>query len=377
MIIIHVAREPYTGVWSIMKALAEAQQAAGASVHLGLFLTPTWPYHEELTKGSIPYWMAPTPAVFGTAAFVFHTVFLSPLNSWIARVQRTSPGETIVLHFHNAWLSGAFVSQRIARDGIRQIVTFHGFAGQGALRVQPIRRTIHRALAGKLLKANCILTSVDAKNPIAVEELLGISRNAFHVIPNGVSIPIYQRRPFQSGLPLNVGHVGLLVEEKGWRITAEAVSLLYRSGIPVSLTIAGFGPDEGRVREWCTRHSEFARFLGSVPDAANRVIPELDVLVLPSQLEGLPMVILESMAAGVVVLATPVGGVPSLIQDGVNGILITRDSSDIAARIQQLALDQELVQAIGAEAAGTVVREFTIDKVRSRYQLLYDGVLSK
>jgi glycosyltransferase involved in cell wall biosynthesis len=107
------------------------------------------------------------------------------------------------------------------------------------------------------------------------------------------------------------------------------------------------------------------------------VIPELDVLVLPSQLEGLPMVILESMAAGVVVLATPVGGVPSLIQDGVNGILITRDSSNIAARIQQLALDQDLVQAIGAEAAGTVVREFTIDKVRSRYQLLYDGVLSK
>jgi glycosyltransferase involved in cell wall biosynthesis len=89
------------------------------------------------------------------------------------------------------------------------------------------------------------------------------------------------------------------------------------------------------------------------------------------------MVILESMAAGVVVLATPVGGVPSLIQDGVNGILITRDSSNIAARIQQLALDQDLVQAIGAEAAGTVAREFTIDKVRSRYQLLYDGVLSK
>jgi hypothetical protein len=186
LVVLHVARAPHTGVWSVIKTLATAQQSAGAVVYLGLFLPLDWPYHDELAHLGVPFFTGTSPGIFGTAAFAYHTLRPGCLRSWIAQVQRTHPGALVAVHYHNAWLSGAFLSPRLSASSVRQIATFHGVAGQSQLCKQPVRRFIHRAWAQRLLRAKCILTSVDTQNLETARELFGLPPTEFHIIPNGV-----------------------------------------------------------------------------------------------------------------------------------------------------------------------------------------------
>jgi glycosyltransferase involved in cell wall biosynthesis len=369
--VLHVAREPHTGVWSVIKTLAIAQQSAGAAVHLGLFLTPNWPYQDELAHLGVPYFTGTSPAVFGTAAFLYHTLCAGRLKPWIAHIRQTHPASPLALHFHNAWLSGAFVSARLAASGIHQIATFHGIAGQAQLRRQPVRRFIHRAWAQRLLRAKCSLTSVDAQSLETAHELFGVPPSEFHVIPNGVrTLDLPGRLPL-GNRPLTVGFVGVIDEPKGWRLVAEAVEALNTEGVPISLFIAGRGPEEGRARLWCEERPRFAHFLGYTPDAARSLMPSLDVFCLPSRTEGLPMAMMEAMAAGAVVIATAVGGIPAVIQDGCNGFIVRRSAAEIRFVIARLAADPRLLAHTSSEAIRTIAEKYTCERIAQSYLSLY------
>ena len=89
-------------------------------------------------------------------------------------------------------------------------------------------------------------------------------------------------------------------------------------------------------------------FLGFRADAA-AVLDQLDVLVLPSWIEGLPVIVLEAMAHAKPVIATPVGGTAELVADGETGLLVPpRDPERLAEAIRSLAADPELRRRLGA-----------------------------
>ena len=146
----------------------------------------------------------------------------------------------------------------------------------------------------------------------------------------------------------------------------------------VVMVLIGSGPLEAELREQVGRLGlgDHVRFLGSRADVAE-LLPALDVFVLGSRYEGLPIAMLEAMAAGVACVATRVGGVPEVITDGVDGRLVAPGApAELADAIGELLAD-----AVGraglAEAGRQRVRDgFSIDRAVRRTEELYAEVLA-
>jgi len=117
-------------------------------------------------------------------------------------------------------------------------------------------------------------------------------------------------------------------------------------------------------------------FTGFRTDVA-RMLPEIDISVLPSLSEGLSNSLLEAMAAGVPVIATKVGGTPELVEDGATGLLVPpRDSAALGQAMTLLLDHPETARRIGEAGRGDVTSRFSIDKMVHDTQSLYVKLLS-
>lgn len=149
------------------------------------------------------------------------------------------------------------------------------------------------------------------------------------VISMGVDCGLL-RTPLKPVIGNKVLFLGRLTQIKGLDLLIKALQGLDS----LQLTIAGDGPLREKLEADCARRGVSARFLGYVePSKRHELLAETDLVVLPSRIlpngrtEGLPVVCLEAMAAGRVVVAARVGGVPELIEDGVDGFLF--DPEDV------------------------------------------------
>jgi glycosyltransferase involved in cell wall biosynthesis len=117
-------------------------------------------------------------------------------------------------------------------------------------------------------------------------------------------------------------------------------------------------------------------FTGFRTDVA-RMLPEIDISVLPSLSEGLSNSLLEAMAAGVPVIATRVGGTPELVEDGTTGLLVPpRDSGALSQSMTLLLDNPQTARRIGAAGRSHVLSRFSIDKMVQDTQALYVKLLS-
>jgi glycosyltransferase involved in cell wall biosynthesis len=373
--ILHVARAPRTGVWSVMRQLAHWQLSMGHRVGFGLLIPRNWPnsYEEQLeiaALSGIKIFRAPSPDVFGTGAMLYHQLN-NPISDWAHQFHR--PGDTTILHFHNAWLSGAYLP--VKSSDVSTVATFHGIQGERSLRQQPVRRCLHTYWAKRLERFNVTLASVDRQGVDTASSLFGMRSELFTVIPNGTAVPakVAQGSPRLNNLrlPITVGHVGLLDQGKGWRITGEAVQSMHEAGIPIRLLIAGSGPESSDAEHWSSSRSEFVDFLGHKSEPLRDVFPRLDVLSLPSLSEGLPMAVLEAMSMGVVPVTTAVGGLPDLIQSGENGILIERGVTGVRNALERLYALPDLHRHCSLGAITTHRSKFSAEVMGFAYDKLY------
>lgn len=151
-------------------------------------------------------------------------------------------------------------------------------------------------------------------------------------------------------------------------VLAELVRL--RRGA-VRLTLVGDGPlrDEVRARAASAELSPYVTFAGQREDVAP-FYRDADVFVLLSRYEGVPMSVIEAMAAGLPVVATPVGGIPDILRPGVNGLFAEGDAAAIAGQIAALATDARRRLTLGEGALGTA-REFSARRMMEGYLGLY------
>ena len=100
-----------------------------------------------------------------------------------------------------------------------------------------------------------------------------------------------------------------------------------------------------------------------------------DVVALVSQTESAPLTLLEGMSSGVPVVATSVGGIPEIVEDGVNGFLVEAKCPEkIAEKILALNLDKDLRSRLGEAARSTVLERYTAEKVVGQYLGLYEKI---
>ena len=138
---------------------------------------------------------------------------------------------------------------------------------------------------------------------------------------------------------------------KNHALLLEAMARLRGAGREVSLTLVGDGPLRSRLVEHAQALgvSDCVRFAGRQRDTA-AFYRRADIFVLLSTYEGMPMSILEAMAAGLPVVATRAGGVPEIVKDGVNGALVKADAGAAAAAIAAICDDHALYQRLSAAA---------------------------
>jgi len=164
---------------------------------------------------------------------------------------------------------------------------------------------------------------------------LGAFPDRCHYIPNGVDLNAFRPVNRSSNVPQRrLLAVGNLKPEKGFSFLLEAIQILKSEYPDLRLSIVGSGPEESRLRAKCSQLGiqKQIMFLGTIPHSE---MPEYyrkaDVFCLSSLREGCPNVIMEALATGIPVAATPVGGVPQLVRDGVNGFLAKGHSPEAIA----------------------------------------------
>lgn len=259
--------------------------------------------------------------------------------------------------------------------GRRLGLTAEGFNDFGSGREADPRLQAMRFLRDWSLRRATALTVPSPYLAAALERWLGGPVDAT-VVPNGVRLPSSLPRRSRTRKALRAIWVGRLVSHKRVDRIIEAVS---RVG-GVSLEVVGEGPERTRLEE-LARGLEVARrvtFRGDLPhDDVLRRMAAADVLLVASIYEGLPHVVIESMACGTPVVAGDVGGTADVVRDGENGVLLAEATPHaIAGALERLAADPELRGELsrGARREAAAWRfETTADRVVEALAAARDG----
>ncbi|HEY4373047.1 MAG TPA: glycosyltransferase family 4 protein [Burkholderiales bacterium] len=195
------------------------------------------------------------------------------------------------------------------------------------------------------------------------------------VVPNGVAVaepPAPMAREVHCVL-----FMGRITGDKGVFDLLEALRAITPYWPQARLRIAGTGAEEAMARR--ARELGMAdrlEFLGWVTGTHKEAaIAGAGVLVLPSYIEGLPVILLEAMALGTPVIATRVGGVPELVQDGETGLLVEAgDTTALAAALLRILSEPGLAARLGGQGRERVRREFAIDVALSRLGNIYADI---
>jgi glycosyltransferase involved in cell wall biosynthesis len=143
------------------------------------------------------------------------------------------------------------------------------------------------------------------------------------------------------------------------------------------LLIVGEGPDRHKIEALVRQLglSSVVTLAGQQEDMPS-VYRTIDIFALPSLNEGLPMTLLEAMAASRPIIATRVGAVPKVIADGITGLLVDpADESSLANAMSQLLSDPDLCRRLGQRAREHVERHYTAATMVERYRELYTGAM--
>jgi len=171
---------------------------------------------------------------------------------------------------------------------------------------------------------------------------------------------------------IRLGFVGGLQPYKGLDDLASALDEVETA---CQVVVAGDGPERKRLER---RFGERAVFLGAVPyEQVPAIYHRLDVLVLPSHTEGLPRVVLEAQATGTPVIATRVGGLPEVVENGETGLLVDpRAPNRLATAIDKLGTDVGRRTQLGESGRRAVVESYSWETMYERYERFLGKVVN-
>jgi glycosyltransferase involved in cell wall biosynthesis len=156
------------------------------------------------------------------------------------------------------------------------------------------------------------------------------------------------------------------------------MSIVAKEAPGVRLMLVGDGPERHGIERLIDRLDLRGNVLltGYRSDVPN-LLRCSDIVVLCSETESAPLTLLEGMSCGLPVIATSVGGIPEIVDDGVNGFLVPpKHPEAIAEKILELNANGELRTRLGEAARRTVLERYTADKVVRQYEETYEKVKS-
>jgi glycosyltransferase involved in cell wall biosynthesis len=393
-------RFPGDSVGTFMEPIAASVAARGHEVHV------VAPWHPLVTRAAEEhgvhfhfYKYAPVRAlnVFGYAAALREDVKLrgaayaaTPLAlgaGWFAAMRVARRYRATVMHGH--WVVPGGFTAMTAAPGRAQVVSLHGSDVYVAETFAPARRA-----AGLVLRRAGAITACSAD--LAQRAIgLGADPARLEVVPYGVDSERFRPQPAERAalrkqLGVDSGSVlafsaGRLVRKKGFEHLIDAWALL-RAEPAVLLAIAGDGDlrDELRERARAAGVSDRVRFLGNLSqDDVARHLAAADIVVIPSvrddsgNVDGLPNIVLEALAAGPAVIATAAGGIGTAVEHEKTGLVVPERSAEaIAAAVTRGAADPGLRARLGESARRMVEARFGWGRAAERFEAAYRRALA-
>lgn len=286
----------------------------------------------------------------------------------------------VIVHTHLNALLYALIPTILVRIPVR-VHTVHNTA---SMEGKPPLRFASRAAFRWFRFVPVGISSLIAKT---VEEYYGISE--VPVINNGIpttesDISGENRASVRSGLGIPSDwiicvHVGRFVKQKNHRLLVKSFSSVAKERPDAMLLLIGKGElmEETKAQVKELGLEKQVKFLG-VRDDVPAVLSACDIFVFSSDWEGLPITLIEAMAAGLPVVTTSVGGIPDLIEHDKNGYLVGRgDSHGLANAILKIAADRSLAKTMGRNARQFAREHFDISVTVNGHERLYRTLLEK
>jgi glycosyltransferase involved in cell wall biosynthesis len=258
--------------------------------------------------------------------------------------------------------------------GCPTVVHLHGATFIEYCNESPFGRAVSRWLFDRCDRA---VVLGDTWKAFLTEEL-GIAPQKVHVLYNAVpdfAAHLAERTPPPQGTVLSLLVLANLSERKGIGTLLNACQMLKRRGIRFRLTLGGGGDVDGYrqlaadlgIGEACTFHGWVSR------EQAHEMIRAHDMLLLPSTHEGLPMVILEALAARLPVITTPVGSIPEVLKHKETAMIVpVNHEAALADAIAELAGDPSLYRRLSENGRALFLRQFAIQSYAAALHALYD-----
>jgi len=295
----------------------------------------------------------------------------------VCALQTPEPPDAIIANFGQNGIAAARIKQAFFPTS-RLAVVFHGWdlsayvaanGWEGYRRAAPaidIAIAVNRPWAERL-RANTPIRRI-AVHHLGVDP----ERIAFQPIPR------------REGRPFTVLFIGRMVEKKGFDILIAAAAQLTAQGHALKVEAIGDGPEETRLRAMASAAglAGTITFHGRQPHAAVlQMMATSDCLALPSvtaldgDQEGIPVTLMEAMAAGLPVVSTLHSGIPELVSDGESGLLVPeRDPGALAAAIERLIGEEDLGRRLAAGGRTKIERDFN---AHIQNRALFDLILGR
>lgn len=211
----------------------------------------------------------------------------------------------------------------------------------------------------------------------------GVSPSRIRMVRNGVDLDRFAAAtpslPGSADSALTVGLVGRLAWEKGVDVFLSAAARVLQHSPATRFAVAGDGPDRDKLQRMLDELNirSSVAMLGRRDDMP-AVYASFDVMVSASRQEGLPIAILEGMASGRPIVATPVGEVPTLITDQQTGLLVPADDAEsLAGAISVLLRDPQLRARLGAAARKRIEDEYSSTRMTADYLRVYEEAIGE
>lgn len=195
-------------------------------------------------------------------------------------------------------------------------------------------------------------------------------------VSNGVDVGKFNfERKYSDDV--TIGHVGRFEEVKNHEVIIEVFRKLNETFPNLSLILVGDGTQREYIEEIISKYklSKKVSLIGRVSDVS-KYLKKIDVFLMPSLYEGLPLSIIEAMASGCVIVASKVGGVSDIVYNNLNGYLIDDpfNIDDFTRKIESLILDKNRRIEISKQNAQDA-NKFTIGEMVQKYEFLYQTVI--
>jgi glycosyltransferase involved in cell wall biosynthesis len=307
-------------------------------------------------------------------------MFLYLLSSILPAMGSAKRFEPDVVHAHFAVPVGPIAKILKLFYRIPYVITLHG-GDVPATGQAPTAFRLIKLFMPPILRSASSLVAVS--QTLATQAKTSFPNLNFKVIPNGVDTEFYVPGEKTGGELIRLCFAGRFSEQKGLEYLIYAIKkIANKEGRKFLLEIIGDGPVRNRIQQLVKSSNLEDRISFSGWVERKRLSQKLsycDIFVLPSLMEGMPISCLHAMACGCAIVATKVGGIPEVVKNKVNGILVpARDSQALADSLLHLIDDDSMRMQFGDKGREIVQSDFRWEKIARQYlEILESAVRTK